>query len=164
MEGNVVNIPLVKDDLYLLKLVPQDRTAMFRYTAEEGCWLIIECHVDTGIIAVEENREREGGWLQVTPKAPSIDKRLAGQAERITKSEYTTWDAASAGERIALRAAWTDDTMRFVEEQLQRALQRPRGDESLPRYNYDALAQLALVLRELEAEHLAYKDAIRCLG
>jgi hypothetical protein len=160
--ADIVNIPLPDPQLYFLKLVPQDRTAMFRYAVEDGVWLIIECHESTGVISVEENREREGGWMQVTPKAPSIDRKLTTEAERVTKAQLALWDTASAGERLSLRAAWADDTMYFVEHQLQRALQRPREGE--PRYNYMALAQLTQVLCELEAEHLAFKEAIRCLG
>lgn len=164
-DADVINIPLRKDNLFLLHLNSVDRTAVFRFEPEPGdsVWLVIECHPDEGVLRIEQVKEVMGGSLISKPLDPeTLSPQLEAQAQRIAKEQFRVWDGATLRDRLNLRFSWVNEELLYIENQFRRMLDRPYPSQVV-RYNYEAFSETADTMTRVYGEMMGLVSALSCL-
>jgi hypothetical protein len=127
-EDNVRHLPTPESTgLYMLRLVPERRQALFVYplSLTERCTFTV--HEETGVVDVEGHRFINGGNIAIFfgDEHYSVSGPLGAQALRITQVEYANWDDLRIHDRVQLQITWARDALKRAEQDMLQALSMP---------------------------------------
>lgn len=152
--GSLHNLPIkINRELYLLCLIPQNRTGCFvyNYTAHKRCVFTIDENINLDDFEVQ--LFKLGGILEFTDEDHNIQPPLLAEASRITQEQYEMWDQLRIFDRITLQIQWAKDAVGRAENDLQKALETPYGDpDKAGRWNTFALFSLVDRIAQATAE------------
>ena len=148
--GSVSNIPLKTTELYLLCLIPEDRSGLLMHHLNQDSRLLLTVHETKGLMHQEYQAFEEGGILTSVEddEQNAPDKILVAKATRIVKTEFETWDKLKPSDRIRVQIAWALESLRHAENDLFHAINLPFVDaRETGSCSWDILSLMAILDR-----------------